>query len=143
MIEFNATISYGGHNFYNYSMLLEYLDNRLLPICGSSRGYKFKIKHDDYGVQNFSDLNSNTNVIASLLQMPGVKHYAKLAIEAPNNHPQLPIEAISNWLERSADGIENKFQNTKEKFLEVKSLGINNAQVMLEHLKTVFFDNFI
>lgn len=133
MIEFYAFIDRNYYrDFSGYSQLIEHIRNNLLPICNLSRGYKFYI---GFG----SDKNSAKNVIESLLQMPAIKQCSHVEFKNFNGEKnQLPVDAISNWLERSADGIENKFQNTKEKFLEVKSFGINNAQEMLEHLKTVF-----
>lgn len=55
---------------------------------------------------------------------------------------QLPVEEISNWLERSADDGGNNIQNTKERFLTINLFTpdhyfFQNVQETLDHLKTV------
>ena len=52
---------------------------------------------------------------------------------------QLPVEEISNWLERSTDGIENTAQSQKERVLKIGIQGIQNAREIVDHLKTVYF----
>ena len=73
-----------------------------------------------------------TNVAASILEIPKVKQCANIVIEIScGMQKQLPVEAISNWLEIDV-------QNKQEKFLEVElSTGIQSARVMLEHMATV------
>ena len=54
---------------------------------------------------------------------------------------QLPVDEVSDWLEKSTDGGENIVQNLKERFLEIRFDGdscIQNAREMVDHLKTVY-----
>lgn len=51
----------------------------------------------------------------------------------------LPVAAILKWLEKPADRTGNISQVQKEKFLRIGLFsGIQNAQQMLRHLKTVY-----
>ena len=79
--------------FSDDTQLLEYIRNRLLSICASSRGYKFNIW--------YSTNTDDCYVIQSLLQMTEIKRCLKLEIELLKNGErkgQLPVEAISTWL---------------------------------------------
>ena len=119
--------------FKEHSQLLGYIRNQFLPICDSSRGYHFLIHFDE---------NSATNVIASLLQMDEIKRCSKvkIGIEIDNGILHLPIEEISNWLERYIDGIENKVQNRDVRFFKFGfyDIQIQNCREMIEHLIMVF-----
>lgn len=136
MIEFRARISAydDGIDFSDHLQLLEYIRNRLLPICNSSLGYKFYIDFE-------SDFNSAANVIASLLQMPEIKRCANVEIKIIHwrgRQNQLPIETISTWLERSADVVENNVQKQRERSLTISTEGVfGNTREMLDHMKTV------
>ena len=93
--------------FRDHIHLLEYLRTRLLPICNSSRAYKFDIS---LGTKSAPD------IIASLLQMPEIKCCSNVKIKFEQKrkvHNQLPVEEISNWLERCGDGMEKAAQNKK------------------------------
>ena len=136
MLEISAHIRHNDRSaFIDHSQLLECIRNRLLPICDSSRGFKFRICF-------FSDKNSVTDTIASLLQMPEILRCPNVEITIPVRHPrekkQLPVEAISNWLE-IANARKNVDQNHKEKFLKIVFSGIQNAKEMLDHLAMVIF----
>ena len=88
------------------------------------------------------DENSATNVIASLLQMDEIKRCSKvkIGIEIDNGILHLPIEEISNWLERYIDGIENNVQNRDVRFFKFGfyDIQIQNCREMIEHLIMVF-----
>ena len=82
--------------------------------------------------------------ITSLLQMEEIKRCQNIDIvfhlHYGGNGKQLPVDEISNWLERSANGME-KFVNNKqqkERSLKFRMTGIQNAPEMIEHLKTVY-----
>ena len=135
-VEFAACIDQDDHNdFSDQSQLLEYLHNRLLPILNPSSDYKFYI--------NFcADENSVTNLIESLLQMAEIKSCSNIKIRIGmccEEQKQLPVEEISNWLERSTDGIENTVQSQKERVLKIGIQGIQNAREIVDHLKMVYF----
>lgn len=74
MIECYARITQHCDDFNDHSHFIEYIRNRMLPICNSSRGYKFFIIFH-------SDVNSGTNVIASLLQMAEIKRCSNVEIK--------------------------------------------------------------
>ena len=113
------------------------LHNRLLSICASARGYRFNIFSWRYE-------QSVRKLIASLLQMEEIKRCQNIDIDFRlyygGNEKQLPVDEVSNWLERSSNGIE-KFVNNKQKArslkMQMKGIQIQNAREMIEHLKTV------
>ena len=135
MIEFYAYISQDDTTYFNnHSKLLYYLQNRLLQICDSARGYKFSILF-------FSHANTITNVIESILQMPPIERCSNVEIEIPflwRVQKQLPVKAISNWLEMSADGMEINYQRKREKFLKIWMSDIQNTKEMIDHLVMVY-----
>ena len=126
-------------NFSNHSQLVKHLQTELLPICGSSRGYKFSISF-------FSEAKVCTELIASILQMDPIERCSTLEIclQELDKQIQLPVEAISNWLHRKHEGINGV---TKECFLKIYSSGtfsyyindihIQNAMEMCDYLKEV------
>ena len=122
-----------GRDFSDHLQLCEFISNRLLPIFCSSQRYNIKI-------YLYSDKNSVANVIASLLQMDGINASSSVEIEIINGEQnQFPLEAISNWLVRTADRTGNIARNKKERLLEINFYNtIQNAHEMIDHLKTVF-----
>lgn len=95
-----------GTTFSDHFQLQEHIRNELLPICDSSRRYTFDIRF-------FSDENAGTNFIEEILQMDPINSCSTLifVLSGPENHQlQLPIEAISTWLNRRSDGIYEKLE---------------------------------
>lgn len=152
MVNFHACIRQENCHFNDHSQLLECIRNRFLPICNSFRGYTFEI--------NFlSDPNTNTTVIASLLKMDELKRCSNILIKlrASVIQSRLPVEEISNWLEKSADGMENIRKNQNERFISIVSVCRlqyclhallrkvhaqsleDGCQEMIDHLKKVDF----
>ena len=136
MIEFCASISKYPCQFNNHLSLLDYLQTRLPAICDSASGYKFRIYfHLDY--------NDITDVIATLLQIPPIQRCSFVEIEIPvfrGGKNQLPVEAISNWLEKSVPRMEFNDRKQKEKFLKIWMNDIPNVQEMIDHLKMVYLN---
>lgn len=131
LIEFCAFISQDPDDFNNQLSLLDYIQNRLLAFCDSSRGYEFEISD--------SDANAITNVIESILLMPPIRRCSVLKIRIHRGEEnQLPMEAISDWLEESVDEMQINARTPKEKYLEIRLNGIQNAKELLEHLKMVY-----
>ena len=97
VVDLMATISQSNRCYFNdNSKLNDYIRNRFLPICNSSRCYKFEIWF-------YSDRNSDKNVIASILEMDEIKHCSNVEIRIIyGEQKRLPVEEISNWLERYA-----------------------------------------
>ena len=134
--------SYNVEFCFSDNALLECIRNRFLPICNSSRAYKFHIDFVCYK-------NTATNVIASILQMNEIKRCLTVEFHCSlwQNQPlaeKLAVEEIANWLKRSTDGIENIVQSRKERSLTIYFNGFDrehNVRELLENLKTVF--NFI
>ena len=142
VVQFTATISGRDHCYFSdHSMLLDFIRNRFLPICNSSRRYEFQIWFR-------SEPNSGTNVITSILEMDEIKHCSNVQIGIiDGEQKQLPIDEISNWLERSADVAKNSLQSQRERFLEIYyhyyTPFIQNGREMLEHLAKVYFKTFV
>ena len=132
MVEFAVGISQDDQNdFSDHSKLLDYIRNQFLPICNSSRRYKFQIWF-------LSDTNFATEVIASILEMDEIKHCSNVEIGIIcGEQKRLPIEEISNWLEKSGYGMENTVQ---EKFLAIYfNVTFQYPQELVDYLKTVYF----
>ena len=136
MVEFIALIYENACN--DHSKLLEYIRIRFLQICNSSRGYKFQILL-------YSDKNSDTNIIVSILEMDEIKHCSNVEIGIIfGEQKRLLVDEISNWLEPSADGMKNNLQN-QERFLNIYYIPafFQNTREMLEHLAKVYFIYFM
>ena len=117
--------------FHNHLELLNYLRDRILPICNKSCEYKFEISFD-------SDKSAAEHVIASILETPQLNHCssAQFRIYYGSNEPQLrlPIKEISIWLHRKCD-------REGKKSLHIYSHGmkIENIEAIINHLKKVLF----
>ena len=101
-------------HFSDHSQFLDHLRNELLPICGSSRGYKFEIYYFLNGV-------SSTNIIAQILQLHRIDCCSNVEIKlnVPIMHlMEFPIEPISNWLHQNCNGTNEK---SDERFLRICS----------------------
>ena len=114
VVQFTATISREVCRYFSdHAMLLDFIRNHFLSICNSSHRYEFQIRFN-------SDANSDTNVIASILEMDEIKHCSNVKIGIfYGEQKRLPVEEISNWLEPSADGTNNSLQSLRERFLEI------------------------
>ena len=124
-----------GHYFSNHSHLLDHIQNELLPVCGSSFGYKFDIDFH-------SEKSASTNVIASILQMTQIERCSTLQISLNklDRSTKLPVESISNWLHRKRDGTCEK---SKRRFLRIYlDSVIQNALEMCDYLKKVIYLDF-
>ena len=118
--------------FYDHDQVLEYLRNRLLPICDKSRGYEFWIGF-------YLDANTTRFLIASILQMDQIDRCSNVVIDFSievENGTKLPIEEISNWLHRSYD-------NQRERSLSINLNGIESLVEVFTHLKEVFILYFL
>ena len=120
-------------HFSDHRNVVNYLRDRLLQICDSSRRYIFDI---------FLDLveDSNTEFISSILQISQVRSCSNVSIElfGINVTARLPVEDISNWLvPKTDDGAE--ICGKKKQNLIIFSHVIPNAQEMWDHLKEVNF----
>ena len=120
--------------FHNHLELLNYLRDRLLPICNKSREYKFDILFD-------SDKSAAEHVIASILETPQLNHCSNaqfwIYYGSQSDEPQLrlPIKEISIWLHRKCD-------REGKKSLHICAGGmkkIKNIEAIINHLKEVLF----
>lgn len=132
-------------NFENHSQLLDYLRNKLLPICASSRGYEFVIwffnsDKDDNGT-------GTADIISSVLQFPQIVSCSNVELNPCQlKSTALPVEAISNWLHRNyLDG--HGLENRRERCLQISVQNIINGLEMCQNLKkvsifSIFFNFF-
>ena len=136
MIYFACEIGQKRRHFTDDSKLLNYLQESLMPICNSSRGYKFEMVF-------FADVGAGSKITETILQMPEIVRCSTLEISfiLLRGPIQLPVEAISNWLHRRYDGTN---ENQRELFLR---FGACNIGDLYEHLKKVitivYIQNFI
>ena len=141
MLEFSARISDSNDDFRDHLLLLDHLRDRVLPICDSSRCYKFEICF-------YLEERAIANLIASILQQSAINLCTNVCIRIHHGFgqqqlflPFLPIEEISNWLHQMSDHGKELIQ--AEKFLDVKMLGIQNVAEMVEYLKMVYFNDIL
>ena len=91
------------NQFSNCSALLEHIRN-ILSICDSSRGYSFFVLH-----VSDSDENDNGNGITSILEIPVISRSSTVYIFGINSTlTQSTIKAISNWLNRERNEMDQK-----------------------------------
>ena len=93
--------------FRNASALLDHI-RHILSICNSSREYFFELTLR-------TDSNAFGNVIASILEMPTIASWSHVCIASlfPTGVTQLPIEVISNWLNREHREIDQNQQKRR------------------------------
>ena len=130
-------------HFIDHTQLLEHLPNRLLPICGCCRRFKFLIGFE-------SDKGAVANMFTSILQMQQIIDCSNVAFRLVIDcqYDKLPIETISNWLHRNGNGntdnggngIAN--QDQRERVLEIQVANISNSLEMWDHFEKVLFGIF-
>ena len=119
--------------FHDHLELLNYVRNRILPICDESCGYEFHIMFE-------SDVSASQNVISSILQTPQLNRCssAQFRIYDGSVEPELelilPVKEISNWLHRKCD-------HGRKKLLHINSgeIEMENIEEMSNHLTEVLF----
>ena len=126
LIYFNVRIDQNDpSHFRNTSMLIESLQNGLLPICDSSNCYKFVI-------DLVSDKNAGTELISSILQLPQINRCPNVCVQlyglagAPT---QLPVKAISQFL--------HMLNICRQKFLRIYMHQPQNIEEMCDYLEKV------
>lgn len=120
-------------SFNDHSILLSYLNERLLPICNSSHCYKIVV---DF----YSNKKAETNFISSMLHTTRINQcsYFEFWGRALKQPSHLPVDAISNWLNRKiGDGREVIIRAPKEIFLKINMARIQNAMELCDHLASV------
>ena len=124
--------------FRNHFQLLDHIRDQLLPICDSSPFYSFEIDFQ-------SDNNAAGNVIGQILQLPSINRCQVYFFCKNETFIQLPVEVISNWLNRNFDdGIGGTGQSKKERILAMNHrIRIQNVVEMCDHLRTVITCYFI
>ena len=129
LVSFIGYIYIEMQSFFNdHDQVLEYLRNQLLPICAKSREFEFYIEF-------YSDEESATSIIASILQMEEVKSCSSVSIFFWFGVPtKLPVDRISNWLNRSCDEI-----GQRERYLFIHTSEVESFFEVLSHLKEVFY----
>ena len=121
-------------NFSNHSTLIDYIRDEFLPICDSSRRYKFEI---DF----FSDKDAATNVVSSILKMTQIVRcfYVEIWISTMGYPSKLPVGEIVRWLNQKIDRIGFIGKKNEEKFLTILSCQIQDELEICEHLTEVLF----
>ena len=137
--------------FSDHSPLLEHI-RHIVSICDSSRGYSFRFcfhagmctgtcqrwRNDDDDFF-FRVESAFGNAIASILEMPEIARSSTVSIyNYPLFRAHLPVEAISNWLNRERHPTE---QNQRERNLALHFYlrSAQNVQEMFDSLKQVSF----
>ena len=119
--------------FRDHSQLLDHFREQVLPICNSSPVYMF---HIDFQ----SDNDGTADFIAQILQLPSINRCRAVYFQYKNEtFIQLPVEVISNWLNRNSDdGIGGIEHGKKRLFLAMNNrIKIQNAAEICDHLKMV------
>lgn len=138
-IVFHGKISHKNDpsEFSNRQQLLNHLGNEFLPIYNQPSGYGFVIYIDEGEIDG---ANYEANIIASILEMPEVTRCSNVAFQIKKwfDFIQLPVEQISNWLNRNLTNVDNgKNAENGELHLEISDISIHNALEMCNRLKQV------
>ena len=133
-ITLSATINQNDQTqFHDHLHLFNHLHEHLLPICNSSPVYIF---HIDFQ----SDKDGTADFIAQILQVGPITCCQEVGFLYGNEtFIQLPVEIISNWLNRNSDdGIGSTGQGKKQRYLGMNhQIKIQNAVEMCDRLKMV------
>ena len=144
LIHFDASISDkelkfngGGQNFLSF---YNHIRHEFAPICDSIGQYSFTISnvwdHDSSEVTSF---------IASILQIPQINRSTNVYFCICNQQMiQLPVDEISNWLNRKSEDKINNCKKQRERLLQIRGgAPVRNAREMCDFLKEVrFLDRF-
>ena len=132
LIHFDVEINhydYDPAQFENHSTLLAHI-RRIVSICDSSRGYSFvfhPFTFDDH--------------IASYLEMPAISRSSFVSIAYPYpsvyTPKHLPVEAISNWLNRERNAMD---QNQRERCIKLPPAYYSTIKEICNSLKQVAFN---
>ena len=136
MLNFRGEINQDASNhFRDHSQLLHHVQNQLLHIC-NARCYKFNIRF-------FSGKDTAAVIISSILQMQLFSVCPIVGFYFSNNDPmELPIETISNWLNRrnrAPDEFEVNKKFRRERFLHISVPEIQNGRKMCDNSNEVIF----
>lgn len=115
---------------------LFYVDSQLLPLFGPCRSYTHYLSFR-FGI---FPKNVSMNYISSLLLLEPISRCAHVSLDLFTTYRQktLPIEAISNWLNRDFNEINFNGQEQRELLLELSPQILRqNSLEMFEHLKKV------
>ena len=136
--------------FSDHSPLLQHI-RHIVSICNSSRGYSFRFcRHVgmctgtclgafDDSLFLFRVESAFGNAIAPILEMPEIARSSTVSIyNYPLFDSHLPIEAISNWLNRERH-VMNQNQRERNLALHFYLRAAQNVQEMLDFLKQVSF----
>ena len=143
LISIFATIDQRRECCFADCSLLSHLRNELLPICDSADRYEFNI---DFVLE----VDAASDVIAKILQIAQISRCANVEFffyysdqSATDKQTKLPVLAISNWLHIKADVVvESIGQNQRDRYLQIATEQIQNANEMCEELEQVIF-NFV
>ena len=126
------------NEFRDYLTLLDNIREIVSSFCDSSRGYSFLLNPS-----LTTDSSAFGTVIASILEMPAISRcsyvYISLYDGGPNStETKLPIETISNWLNRERHEMGQK---QRERNLVLGYCCFQDAQTheMCDFLKQVSF----
>ena len=124
-------------HFSNHSSLIEHI-RHIVSICDSFHGYSFF-----FALKTDSSWDMNVyNLIASILEMPAIASSSTVYI-GPNfvsitlSQLQLPIEIISNWLNRERNAMNQK--QRERLFVFHFPVKHSQFQEMYDFLKQVSF----
>ena len=142
LIHFDASISDkklkfngGGLNFLSF---YNHIRHEFAPICDSIRQYSF-------GISNFCEDGAATNFIASILRIPQISRSTNVYFRIGNQKMiQLPVNELSNWLNRKSEDKINNCKKQRERLLQIRGgAPVRNAREMCDFLKEVrFLDRF-
>ena len=124
--------------------MLDYFRERLIPICDSSSVYNY-----NFFVDFQSDNDGTADFIEQILQMRSIIRCRDVLFHYANEtFIQLPVEVISNWLNRNSDdriGCTGTGQSRKERYLAMnKQIKIQNSMEICDRMKMVRdFFNFL
>lgn len=137
LILFSGIISRKAKYFGDPTRLLAYVQHQLLPNFESANRYTFAIDFHSASL-------TASNTIALLLKIPQIIRCSTLEIQIYGVYRlfEVPVEAISNWLNRPPNDDE---RTRRKRALRITEWSIQrqSAQKLCDHLKEVSFLYFI
>ena len=136
IIHFNCQINGEDQSqFRNHSTLIEHI-RHIVSICDSSRGYSFELIPVVLG--DYETVDDYESLVAPILQMPSIVRCSFVLITPEcASYRHLPIEIISNWLNRERHAMG---QNQRKREL-ILNFAFDDARIqeMCDFLKQVSF----
>lgn len=137
------------NSFCNYSQIIDHIRNVFNIIGSVIRGFSITLNLHTFILKNYSQLgtpfsenvDAARSIISTLLMMPPFdqSHHLEIVFAGLHLSIELPIDDISNWLNRSPNKAEIKSENRQAKLLEIEVNPTQNLREISNYFVKVCF----